>query len=83
MKVFIVGGAAYIGSHMVKIAHKAGHNVITVDNLSTGHRDAVLYGKFEYCNILDSKKLNELFSKHMPKTWTDDGMGHWGRACHC
>jgi UDP-glucose 4-epimerase len=66
MKVFIVGGAGYIGSHMVKIAHKAGHNVITVDNLSTGHRDAVLYGKFEYCNILDSKKLNELFSKHRP-----------------
>ena len=66
MKLFIIGGAGYIGSHMVKIAHKAGHEVITLDNLSTGHRDAVLYGKFEHCDILDSAKLNKLFIKHNP-----------------
>jgi UDP-glucose 4-epimerase len=41
MKLFIVGGAGYIGSHMVKVAHTSGHEVITLDNLSTGHRDAV------------------------------------------
>ena len=66
MKLFIIGGAGYIGSHMVKIAHKAGHEVITLDNLSTGHQDAVLYGKFEHCDILDSAKLNKLFIKHNP-----------------
>jgi len=66
MKLFIIGGAGYIGSHMVKIAHKAGHEVITLDNLSTGHQDAVLYGQFEYCDILDSAKLNKLFIKHNP-----------------
>jgi len=48
MKIFIIGGAGYIGSHMVKIAHQAGHDVITVDNLSTGHQDAVLYGDWLY-----------------------------------
>jgi UDP-glucose 4-epimerase len=66
MKIFIIGGAGYIGSHMVKIAHKAGHEVVTLDNLSTGHQDAVLYGKFEFCDILDTARLNELFAKYTP-----------------
>ncbi len=66
MKIFIIGGAGYIGSHMVKIAHKAGHDVITVDNLSTGHQDSVLYGRFEFCDILDGDKLNKLFIKYNP-----------------
>jgi UDP-glucose 4-epimerase len=66
MKIFIIGGAGYIGSHMVKIAHKAGHEVITLDNLSTGYQDAVLYGKFEFCDILNLEKLNELFNKYTP-----------------
>ncbi len=66
MKIFVVGGAGYIGSHMVKMAHLKGHEVITLDNLSTGHRDSVLYGKFEYCDILDSNRLNELFKKYSP-----------------
>ena len=60
MKIFIIGGAGYIGSHMVKIAHQAGHDVITVDNLSTGHQDAVLYGKFELCDILDKSTIKTL-----------------------
>lgn len=66
MKIFIIGGAGYIGSHMVKIAHQAGHDVITIDNLSSGHQDAVLYGKFELCDILDNDKLNKLFNKYQP-----------------
>ena len=51
---------------MVKIAHKAGHDVVTIDNLSTGHQDAVLYGGFEFCDILDTVKLDKLFKKHKP-----------------
>ncbi len=66
MTLFIIGGAGYIGSHMVKIAHLAGHKVITLDNLSTGHKDAVQHGKFEYCDIQDSNRLNELFKKYTP-----------------
>jgi len=27
--IFIIGGAGYIGSHMVKISHKAGHDMVT------------------------------------------------------
>ena len=73
MKIFIIGGAGYIGSHVVKIAHIAGHDVITLDNLSTGHQDAVLYGDFEFCDILDSAELNRLFKKYKP-----DAVMHFG-----
>lgn len=38
--VLVTGGAGYIGSHMVKSLHRAGHKVTVLDNLSTGHRDA-------------------------------------------
>ena len=66
MKIFIVGGAGYIGSHMVKTAYKANHQVITIDNLSTGHKDSVLFGKFEFCDILDRKRLDRLFDLYNP-----------------
>ncbi len=74
MKIFIVGGAGYIGSHMVKVAHNAGHEVITIDNLSTGHKDAILYGHFEFCDILDTSKLNKIFAKYKP-----DAVMHFGK----
>ena len=66
MKIFIIGGAGYIGSHMVKIAYQAGHDVITIDNLSTGHKDSVLHGKFEFCDINHSDELNRIFKRHKP-----------------
>ena len=65
-KALVLGAGGFIGSHMVKIAHKAGHDVITLDNLSTGYQDAVLYGEFELCDILDTVKLDKLFKKHKP-----------------
>ncbi|MEO1885751.1 MAG: UDP-glucose 4-epimerase GalE [Methyloprofundus sp.] len=64
--VFIVGGAGYIGSHMVKHATLSGYDVVTIDNLSTGHKDAVKYGEFEYCDIKDTQCLNKLFNKYSP-----------------
>jgi len=46
MKVLVVGGAGYIGSHMVKMLLSQGHEVVTFDNLSGGYQDAVLGGEF-------------------------------------
>lgn len=40
-KVLVVGGAGYIGSHMVRLLVEAGHEVVVFDNLSQGHREAV------------------------------------------
>ncbi|MEE6712041.1 UDP-glucose 4-epimerase GalE [Pediococcus acidilactici] len=41
MSILVVGGAGYIGSHMVKRLIEQGQEVVVVDNLSTGHRMAV------------------------------------------
>jgi UDP-glucose 4-epimerase len=64
MKVLVVGGAGYIGSHMVKMLAKAGHQVVTLDNLSTGYRDAVRYGEFIEGDIADSELLDQVFSSN-------------------
>jgi UDP-glucose 4-epimerase len=63
VELLVVGGAGYIGSHMVKYLSQMGHNVTTLDNLSTGYRDAVKYGKFIEGDIADSCKLNLIFSE--------------------
>lgn len=41
MRVLVVGGAGYIGSHMVKLLHQRGCEVTVLDDLSAGHADAV------------------------------------------
>ncbi len=40
--VLVTGGAGYIGSHAAKVLRQAGHRVVIYDNLSAGHREAVL-----------------------------------------
>lgn len=62
MKILVVGGAGYIGSHMVKQLALSGHDVITLDNLSYGYRDAVKYGKFIEGDLGDSTLLDTIFN---------------------
>lgn len=64
--IIVAGGAGYIGSHMVKMLGESGFNPITVDNLSTGHRDSVLCGDFEECDIADSAGMGRIFEKYNP-----------------
>ena len=66
MKILVVGGAGYIGSHMVKMLLEQGHAVVTFDNLSSGFRDAVLGGEFVKGDLADQAKLNEVFALHRP-----------------
>ena len=61
MKILVVGGAGYIGSHMVKQLAQSGHDVITLDNLSYGYRDAVKYGEFIEGDLGDSSILDSVF----------------------
>lgn len=62
MKILITGGAGYIGSHMVRtLGEMGGHDIIVYDNLSTGHRESVLYGNLVEGDLADSKTLDTLF----------------------
>lgn len=45
MNVLVVGGAGYIGSHMVRLLGRNGHQVVVLDNLSTGFAKAVTCGE--------------------------------------
>ncbi|WP_147615433.1 UDP-glucose 4-epimerase GalE [Treponema pectinovorum] len=64
MKVLVIGGAGYIGSHVVKELMKAGHSVCVFDNLSSGLRQN-LFGEndFIYGNILIERDLDSAFEK--------------------
>lgn len=63
--VLVVGGAGYIGSHMVQDLLQAGYGVVVLDNLSKGYRDAVHSdGIFFEGDLGDSVLLNHIFSNH-------------------
>ena len=66
MKILVVGGAGYIGSHMVKLLLAEQHQVITFDNLSGGFRDAVLGGEFIEGDLADRAALDKVFALHRP-----------------
>ena len=63
-KILIVGGAGYIGSHMVLRLAQAGYDVVVFDNLSHGHRDAVLAGELVVGDLADRAMLARLFAAH-------------------
>ena len=64
MKILVVGGAGYIGSHMVKQLALSNHEVVTLDNLSCGYKDAVKYGELVVGDLGNADVLEQLFSKH-------------------
>ena len=63
MKVLVVGGAGYIGSHMVKMLGQMQAQVTTLDDLSSGHRDAVLCGEFIQGHCGDRALLDRVLSQ--------------------
>lgn len=66
MKIFVTGGAGYIGSHIVKALGKDKHDILVYDNLSTGHKWAVLYGRMVKGDLADTKLLNETLNFFHP-----------------
>ena len=63
-KILVVGGAGYIGAHMVRQLIKARCDVVILDNLSTGNRKLVQGDEFIQGNLGDSDLLDKLFSRH-------------------
>lgn len=64
MKVLVIGGAGYIGSHVVKALMQDGHTVTVFDNLSSGLRENLFKeNSFIYGNILIQSDLEFAFEK--------------------
>jgi UDP-glucose 4-epimerase len=62
--ILVVGGAGYIGSHMVLDLLQADHEVVVLDNLSRGHRDLVPGGTFIQGDLGDAAQLDRIFGQH-------------------
>jgi len=62
--ILIVGGAGYIGSHVNKELNKRGYETVVYDNLVYGHREAVKWGIFEYGDLNDTNRLEQVFCKY-------------------
>ncbi len=60
MRILITGGAGYIGSHMLKEALKRGYEVLTVDDLSRGHKEFIKGGEFLKANIKNPETLQAI-----------------------
>jgi UDP-glucose 4-epimerase len=63
-KILVVGGAGYIGSHMVKALLEADFEVLVLDNLSTGYRELLTGGTFVQGSLGDNELIDHLFQEH-------------------
>ena len=65
MAILVCGGAGYIGSHAVHALIEKGEQVVVVDNLQTGHRDALNpKAKFYEGDIRDASVLDKIFTEN-------------------
>lgn len=67
MKVLVTGGAGFIGSNLVDGLIQEGHNVVVVDDLSTGSK-ANVNAQAQLIKLdVTRKKLKQVFAKHQPE----------------
>ena len=65
MQLLVTGGAGYIGSVVAEQLLRAGHQVIIIDNLSRGHRQAVPSGaELVVGDLADTEELTALFRRY-------------------
>ena len=60
MKILVVGGAGYIGSHMLKRLQDTNHKVEVLDNLSTGFETNTLDFPFHHCHLGDKEHVHSI-----------------------
>lgn len=63
MAILVTGGAGYIGSHCVAALIERGADVVVVDDLSKGHREALKGGRLYVGSVADRAFLDDVFSR--------------------
>lgn len=68
MRVLITGGAGFIGSHVAEKSLEAGHEVLVIDDLSTGRRENIPpEARFVEVDIRDSERVEAVFAEFRPE----------------
>ena len=62
--VLVTGGAGYVGSHVCKALHRSGFIPVTLDNLATGHREAVKWGPLEVGDVRTQDLVADVMLRH-------------------
>jgi UDP-glucose 4-epimerase len=67
MKILVTGGAGFIGSHVVDLYLEHGHDVVVVDDLSTGHRANIHPRATFYQVDIRRPELEDVFAAERPQ----------------
>jgi UDP-arabinose 4-epimerase len=62
--VLVTGGVGYIGTHTAKALAQAGATPVAFDNLSTGHREAALFGPLVVGDLANRHDIDEALRQH-------------------
>ena len=77
MKVLVVGGAGYVGSHTARMLARTGHDVWVYDNLSEGHAAAAPEGKLIVGDLMERDKLEQVF-----REYSIEAVMHFAASCY-
>lgn len=64
MKILVVGGAGYIGSHMIKRFQSTDHQIEVLDNLSTGFEENSQNYKLHICDLSNKDEVHKILKNN-------------------